>query len=482
MTQEKFKKIQILKTLGVPVLGDWEDYLQYGFDANDIDWLLAIIKQDVDINFEEDKDAIYVPIYAWRVLGQLGDESIINPLISTLNGYAVSDDDWALCELPKVFALLGEKAIQSLQQFMCVKTNEEYARANASDGLFEIYSKDNSLRDKIIKSYKSYLENPDVFAYALNGLIIGCLMRLKGHELLDEVESLYAKDCVDLTICGNFDDYEMALGLRIKNSMSEVDHRKLMFEQHTSKIQTDLIGEIKKAQPEKYIAKILTKYSHDHSIKNISQLNGYLASVVCSDQKVYPSQWSLDIWDGKKQEPQWQDHQEYKTFNNCLYDYFKSIEYHIEDFDLESIISKISDLNKKNDWCVGFMKGIHYWNKSPEDFEIHANIQYSIIAILASDKAKETIEMMSLGINDDNIIDAITHAFIAVYEELQLTQEDIETYHQPDSAFLTDTATEDFDFQSINTTPYIREGKKVGRNEPCPCGSGKKYKKCCINK
>jgi preprotein translocase subunit SecA len=22
-------------------------------------------------------------------------------------------------------------------------------------------------------------------------------------------------------------------------------------------------------------------------------------------------------------------------------------------------------------------------------------------------------------------------------------------------------------------------GKKVGRNEPCPCGSGKKYKNCC---
>jgi uncharacterized protein YchJ len=24
-----------------------------------------------------------------------------------------------------------------------------------------------------------------------------------------------------------------------------------------------------------------------------------------------------------------------------------------------------------------------------------------------------------------------------------------------------------------------REKAKVGRNEPCPCGSGKKYKKCC---
>jgi preprotein translocase subunit SecA len=27
-----------------------------------------------------------------------------------------------------------------------------------------------------------------------------------------------------------------------------------------------------------------------------------------------------------------------------------------------------------------------------------------------------------------------------------------------------------------------RDGKKVGRNDPCPCGSGKKYKKCCLPK
>jgi len=26
---------------------------------------------------------------------------------------------------------------------------------------------------------------------------------------------------------------------------------------------------------------------------------------------------------------------------------------------------------------------------------------------------------------------------------------------------------------------FIREGPKIGRNDPCPCGSGKKYKKCC---
>ncbi len=26
--------------------------------------------------------------------------------------------------------------------------------------------------------------------------------------------------------------------------------------------------------------------------------------------------------------------------------------------------------------------------------------------------------------------------------------------------------------------PFVREGRKIGRNEPCPCGSGKKYKQC----
>ncbi len=29
--------------------------------------------------------------------------------------------------------------------------------------------------------------------------------------------------------------------------------------------------------------------------------------------------------------------------------------------------------------------------------------------------------------------------------------------------------------------PYVRPEPKIGRNDPCPCGSGKKYKKCCLS-
>jgi preprotein translocase subunit SecA len=33
--------------------------------------------------------------------------------------------------------------------------------------------------------------------------------------------------------------------------------------------------------------------------------------------------------------------------------------------------------------------------------------------------------------------------------------------------------------QASQQQPLKREGEKIGRNDPCPCGSGKKYKKCC---
>lgn len=54
-----------------------------------------------------------------------------------------------------------------------------------------------------------------------------------------------------------------------------------------------------------------------------------------------------------------------------------------------------------------------------------------------------------------------------------------------------DESEEDIDFEDIEyekTNKYdeeikpIRNEPKIGRNEPCPCGSGKKYKKCCMNK
>jgi hypothetical protein len=38
------------------------------------------------------------------------------------------------------------------------------------------------------------------------------------------------------------------------------------------------------------------------------------------------------------------------------------------------------------------------------------------------------------------------------------------------------------EFLERKPAPFLRTEKPVGRNDPCPCGSGKKFKKCCMNR
>ncbi len=45
-----------------------------------------------------------------------------------------------------------------------------------------------------------------------------------------------------------------------------------------------------------------------------------------------------------------------------------------------------------------------------------------------------------------------------------------------------DEAAERERLASMPKQPYRREEPRVGRNDPCPCGSGKKYKKCHMGK
>src|SRR5712671_7237855 len=40
----------------------------------------------------------------------------------------------------------------------------------------------------------------------------------------------------------------------------------------------------------------------------------------------------------------------------------------------------------------------------------------------------------------------------------------------------------DEEYPPLRLAPDRREGKPVSRNAPCPCGSGKKYKRCCLGR
>jgi SEC-C motif domain protein len=70
-----------------------------------------------------------------------------------------------------------------------------------------------------------------------------------------------------------------------------------------------------------------------------------------------------------------------------------------------------------------------------------------------------------------------TVEFIATY-----SQKDEKVAHHELATFSKEAGIWTFlDSRMINT-PFRHDQPKIGRNNPCPCGSGKKYKKCCGQK
>jgi hypothetical protein len=69
---------------------------------------------------------------------------------------------------------------------------------------------------------------------------------------------------------------------------------------------------------------------------------------------------------------------------------------------------------------------------------------------------------------DDEIDDGLDEDFVADDEEL--VEEDQDYDHDCDDPHC-----------GHEGVTVRRESPKVGRNDPCPCGSGKKYKKCCLS-
>ncbi|QEP43039.1 preprotein translocase subunit SecA [Ectothiorhodospiraceae bacterium BW-2] len=68
-----------------------------------------------------------------------------------------------------------------------------------------------------------------------------------------------------------------------------------------------------------------------------------------------------------------------------------------------------------------------------------------------------------------------TEEEVKAIEEQRRQQVELEFQHQQSSAL---TAATEEASTAEEHKPFVREERKVGRNEPCPCGSGKKYKQC----
>ena len=114
------------------------------------------------------------------------------------------------------------------------------------------------------------------------------------------------------------------------------------------------------------------------------------------------------------------------------------------------------------DWCMGYMFCFHIDPKWPD---VPGAVQdLAPIAVLAGE--------LSLADLTDEPIDDEAAWLQEMREDLEFSI--VEIYDRLSGARMASA--------EAATTPVRREGPKVGRNDPCPCGSGKKYKKCCLQK
>jgi preprotein translocase subunit SecA len=117
-------------------------------------------------------------------------------------------------------------------------------------------------------------------------------------------------------------------------------------------------------------------------------------------------------------------------------------------------------------------QGIHlrgYAQKNPkQEYKREAFELFS--ALLERIKAEVTQITMTVQVKGEDDVTAV---------EEQLTPADNIQYHHADypEALGQDDESESEDDEGKHE-PFVRSDDKVGRNDPCPCGSGKKYKQC----
>jgi preprotein translocase subunit SecA len=122
-------------------------------------------------------------------------------------------------------------------------------------------------------------------------------------------------------------------------------------------------------------------------------------------------------------------------------------------------------------------QGIHlrgYGQKNPkqeykrESFglfqELLKNIKHESIRILSHVKVREDEEVREM--EQQRRAQAEAQAQAASYQ------------HDEAGSAIGGEANEQPQGDDVAAQPFVRDGQKVGRNDPCPCGSGKKYKHC----
>jgi uncharacterized protein len=198
----------------------------------------------------------------------------------------------------------------------------------------------------------------------------------------------------------------------------------------------------------------------DEGIFDISTLDGFFTAIVSGPVSIPPSMWLPSLWGDF--EPTWESEEAFSEILALLLRHMNGIVQTLidypEDFEplymervVEDTIYTIVD-----EWCEGYHRGIKL---SSEHWLSNEDVTNLLAPIFAFTE-----------VTDWKGHDYAEEEIRSIQKAIAPNVRDIHAYWLDRRA---DTPPQEH--------PIINSEPKVGRNDPCPCGSGKKYKKCCLH-
>jgi uncharacterized protein len=201
-------------------------------------------------------------------------------------------------------------------------------------------------------------------------------------------------------------------------------------------------------------------------------LDGLFSALAVHPVTIMPSRWLPLVWDMEApgRQPDFASKAEMEKGMGLIYAYFNAVVRQLTN-DPDNYLPLCENLQFEPgeermqaaaDWSAGFLLGTmideDVWTRTYGDEEGRRVMTPFALLSGVFDEESEVDENEMLVMKEEMI------------DELGGCVLDLQEYWQPwREAYLAE--------QGLN--PTVRGGRTPGRNDPCPCGSGKKYKKCC---
>ncbi len=202
------------------------ELISYGKPAEDMDYTawaaqlapytadLVRMVLDDDLNERDEKDpAVWAPLHALKVLRVLGPVEAAEPLTECLD----MEDEWFDEELPEVYAAIGPESIPVLRAYLYDVAHEPRARSIASECLAAIAQQHAEAYTEVVELLTAFLDRPEADDSAeeeeVTTSVIYDLSVMGARTAHDAIRRAYAEDRVTPRVI-TLEDVEKDLGLR----------------------------------------------------------------------------------------------------------------------------------------------------------------------------------------------------------------------------------------------------------------------------